>query len=243
MSTGDTPSKWADSSSVWQFQWPAGSHLKLLPTRGAQEVLAVRVPEHVQTQLVGTAEGLVALRTLVDLFWVEAAHMLLHLAEKTRKVREKDRRQLANTRGSQLHCLGFSSAWPGSQSGVTDNWPQREQPGLGANRVWLITDLSESILFTVARKPYWPRPARTWEEEENACLVQALIAWATFVSLPLFFKKKKKIKSKSSFGFKWILAKIKHKKTENNSFSLFPTSNMDTNNLVPCSNRSVYTLP
>ena len=46
----------------------AGSHLKLLPTRGAQEVLAVRVPKHVQTQLVGTAEGLVALRALVDLF-------------------------------------------------------------------------------------------------------------------------------------------------------------------------------
>ena len=47
---------------------PAGSHLKLLPTRGAQEVLAVRVPEHMQTQLVRTAEGLVALCTLVDLF-------------------------------------------------------------------------------------------------------------------------------------------------------------------------------
>ena len=103
---------------------PAGSHLKLLPTRGAQEVLAVRVPEHMQTQLVGSAEGLVALRTLVDLFRVEAAHVLLHLAEKTQKVREKDRRQLANARGRQMHCLGFSSAWPGSQSGVTDNWPQ-----------------------------------------------------------------------------------------------------------------------
>lgn len=42
--------------------------LKLLPTRGAQEVLAVRVPEHMQTQLVRTAEGLVTLCTLVDLF-------------------------------------------------------------------------------------------------------------------------------------------------------------------------------
>ena len=145
---------------------PAGSHLKLLPTRGAQEVLAVRVPEHMQTQLVRTAEGLVALCTLVDLFWVEAAHVLLHLAEKTQKVRENDRRQLANTRGSQMHCLGFSS-------------------GLGANRVWLITGLSNSLLFMVARKPYQPRPPRTWEEEENACLVQALITWATFVSLPL----------------------------------------------------------
>lgn len=44
------------------------THLKLLPTRGAQEVLAVRVPEHVEAQLVRAAEGLVALRALVDLF-------------------------------------------------------------------------------------------------------------------------------------------------------------------------------
>lgn len=53
--------------------------LKLLPTGGAQEVLAVRVPEHVQPQFVGAAEGLVALGALVDLLRVEAAHVLLHL--------------------------------------------------------------------------------------------------------------------------------------------------------------------
>lgn len=53
--------------------------LKLLPAGGAQEVLAVGVPEHVQSQFVGATEGLVALRTLVDLLRVEASHVLLHL--------------------------------------------------------------------------------------------------------------------------------------------------------------------
>lgn len=42
--------------------------LKLLPARRTQEILAVRMSEHVQAQLVRTAEGLVALCTLVDLF-------------------------------------------------------------------------------------------------------------------------------------------------------------------------------
>ena len=62
------------------------------------------------------------------------------------------------------------------------------------------------------------------------------------VCLSPSLKKNKKIKSKSSFGFKWILAKIKYKKTENYSSSLFAASNMDTNNLAPCSNSSLYTL-
>lgn len=60
------------------------SYLKLLPTGGTQEVLAVGMPEHVQSQLVRATEGLVTLGTLVDLFRVEAAHVLFHLAVKTR---------------------------------------------------------------------------------------------------------------------------------------------------------------
>lgn len=43
------------------------THLKLLPTRRTQKILAVRVSEHVEAQLVRAAEGLVALRALVDL--------------------------------------------------------------------------------------------------------------------------------------------------------------------------------
>lgn len=35
--------------------------------------------EHVETQFVRTTEGLVALCTLVDLFRVEASHVLFHL--------------------------------------------------------------------------------------------------------------------------------------------------------------------
>lgn len=58
--------------------------LKLFPTGGTQEVLAVRMPEHVQPQLVGAAEGLVTLGTLVDLLRVEASHVLFHLVVKTR---------------------------------------------------------------------------------------------------------------------------------------------------------------
>lgn len=53
--------------------------LKLLPTGGTQEVLAVRMPEHVQSQFVRATEGFVTLRTLVDLFRVEASHVLFHL--------------------------------------------------------------------------------------------------------------------------------------------------------------------
>lgn len=60
------------------------SYLKLLPTGGTQEVLAVGMPEHVQSQLVRATEGLVTLGTLVDLFRVEAAHVLFNLAVKTR---------------------------------------------------------------------------------------------------------------------------------------------------------------
>lgn len=60
------------------------SYLKLLPTGGTQEVLAVGMPEHVQSQLVRATEGLVTLGTLVDLFRVKAAHVLFHLAVKTR---------------------------------------------------------------------------------------------------------------------------------------------------------------
>lgn len=60
------------------------SYLKLLPAGGTQEVLAVGMPEHVQSQFVRATEGLVTLRTLVDLFRVEASHMLFHLAVKTR---------------------------------------------------------------------------------------------------------------------------------------------------------------
>lgn len=53
--------------------------LKLLPAGGTQEVLAVGMPEHVQSQLVGATEGLVTLCTLVDLFRVETSHVLFHL--------------------------------------------------------------------------------------------------------------------------------------------------------------------
>lgn len=59
------------------------SYLKLLPAGGTQEVLAVGMPEHVQSQFVRATEGLVTLCTLVDLFRVEASHMLFHLAVKT----------------------------------------------------------------------------------------------------------------------------------------------------------------
>lgn len=58
-------------------------YLKLLPTGGAQEVFAVRVPEHVESQLVGATEGLVTFCALVDLLRVEAAHVFFHLAMKT----------------------------------------------------------------------------------------------------------------------------------------------------------------
>lgn len=53
--------------------------LKLFPTRRTQEVFAVRVSEHVETQFIRTAEGLVTLCTLVYLLRVEAAHVFFHL--------------------------------------------------------------------------------------------------------------------------------------------------------------------
>lgn len=42
------------------------------------------MPEHVQSQFVWATEGFVTLGTLVDLFRVEASHVLFHLAVKTR---------------------------------------------------------------------------------------------------------------------------------------------------------------
>lgn len=43
--------------------------------------------EHVEAQLVGAAEGLVAFRALVDLFRVETSHVFLHLPAETEEVR------------------------------------------------------------------------------------------------------------------------------------------------------------
>ena len=56
------------------------TYLELLSTCGTQEIFAVRMSEHVETQFVRTTEGLVALCTLVDLFRVEASHVFFHLA-------------------------------------------------------------------------------------------------------------------------------------------------------------------
>lgn len=53
--------------------------LELLATGGAQEIFAVRVPQHVESQLVGAAESLVTLCTLVNLLRMETAHMFLDL--------------------------------------------------------------------------------------------------------------------------------------------------------------------
>lgn len=196
----------------------AGSYLKLLPTRRTQEVLTVWVPEHMQPQLVGAAEGLVALRTLVDLFRVEASHVFFHLAARTQKVRGNDQRQLSDARGSQTPCRGSSSTWPGSQSGVTDNGPQQHYPHHRGQKA-LPTSTSH----------------RTWRGRRK-CSLSPSPDHVEPIFLSFFFK----IKSKSSLGFKWILVKSTYKRTKNNSFSLFPASNMYRSNLAPCSNWSFY---
>lgn len=54
-------------------------YLELLATRGAQEVFAVRVPQHVEPQLVGAAESLVTLCALINLFRMETADVFLDL--------------------------------------------------------------------------------------------------------------------------------------------------------------------
>lgn len=87
------------------------AYLKLLPAGGTQEVLAVGMPEHVQSQLVRATEGLVTLRTLVDLFRVEASHVLFHLAVKTRGcLGQKKEPEVAMTlEGAHVPLRTFSS--------------------------------------------------------------------------------------------------------------------------------------
>lgn len=99
------------------------SYLKLLPAGGTQEVLAVGMPEHVQSQLVGATEGLVTLCTLVDLFRVETSHVLFHLAEKTRRMlRPKERtRGGCDARGSPRTTEDFQQ--PGQSSSLKGRLP------------------------------------------------------------------------------------------------------------------------
>lgn len=55
------------------------SYLELLATRGAQEVFAVRVSQHMEPQLVRAAESLVTLCALINLLWMETTYVLLDL--------------------------------------------------------------------------------------------------------------------------------------------------------------------
>lgn len=55
------------------------SYLELLATRGAQEVFAVRVSQHMEPQLVRAAESLVTLCALINLLWMETAYVFLDL--------------------------------------------------------------------------------------------------------------------------------------------------------------------
>lgn len=59
--------------------WDNVKHLKLLATGGAEEVLAVGVAEHVQSQFIRSTESFITLCTLEDLLGVKTPHVFLYL--------------------------------------------------------------------------------------------------------------------------------------------------------------------
>ena len=172
--------------------------------------------EHVQPQLVGPAESLVALCTLIDLFWVEASHVFFHLAVKT------------ESQGAQApRKWQKGSSWPleGAKRIAMGPHP----PGTWADPLWLVTDLETPPCRRETEQPE-SLTDRTWRAGRKY-LPSPRPEHMGPIFLSLFFFK---IKSRSSFGFKWILIKVIYKKT------LFPASNVYRNNLAPFSNWSFY---